>query len=128
MFSAGSSRRVLCLAVVALTLSGCSSWRLQEGPPRAAVEEANRLTGPVRVTLYGGKSVVVYRPQVVGDSLFGVLNEKQRSVEFSVPTADIKRIESRKTDEAKSIATTFVVIGVLAGLVLLISFGSAMSN
>jgi hypothetical protein len=122
------SYRALCLAVAALTGFGCSTWQVQAGPPRAAPIPPSPLADPVRVMLLDGRVLVVHHPHVVADSLFGVVRENQRAVNFRAATAEIKWIEVRKTDEARTIVATFVVIGVLAGLVFAISFGSSMGN
>jgi len=62
-----ATRRLAALAMIALLLGGCSTWRMQGQAPATAV----RATSPpayVRITLQDGTRLEVYQAVVQGDS------------------------------------------------------------
>src|SRR5687767_2006888 len=100
-----------CLLLLALNVSGCyNSW------PHPAAEITNRKFEKgeriAAVTLHNGNQVQFNREQnsfVRNDSIHAFVG----SLQYSVAIADVQRVWIAKVDP---VATTFAVIGVVAGV------------
>jgi len=118
----GTLRR-FTVVVVLVFASGCSTWRVQNGPPRTVLRSSLESANPARVTLNDGRRLEVYGATVVGDSLVGVLMDESIPSSESrlvVATSDVRLIEIRKFDASKTLGGAIAVSGVLAMVAVLI--------
>lgn len=94
----------LFILVWAVSLNGCTSWRVVEQPPGA--EDPST----VRVTLKDGSRVEVRNAYAVADTLFGSGNwHFPESV--VIPLQEIEEIESGHSETGK---TLLLVLGIIA--------------
>lgn len=73
-----SAHRVL---LIAASVCACTKWQVQSVSPQRILSE--RQPDKIRVSRANGKNVVLNRPQIVGDSLYGL-----RSPSTGTPTTD----------------------------------------
>jgi hypothetical protein len=102
----------LLLLGIVLT-AACSSWqqrRITQG--EIPVVTSGR---PVRVTRADGSTVVLERPQIVADSLVGVLETTNRRAAISL--GDIRRLEEKRVSAQRTAGLT---IGILAGVLIVV--------
>jgi len=112
--------RIVSLILAALLASGCSTWRLQEGPPTTVLESAKKPPS-VRLVLTNGEKIEVAKAVVLGDSVVGyaprlrgtgeVLPPKRR---LAVPVSEVRSVERRRW----SAGGTLLIVVVAAGLAL----------
>jgi hypothetical protein len=132
-FRLASTRKLTALAMTALLLAGCSTWRLQGQAP-ATVVSTSKKPPDVRVTLQDGSKLEVHRAIVEGDSLVGIAPDpKTEAKAWDVPRtptsypgeagrvafalSDIRAIEIRAFSGKKTVLVivgTYVVV-TLAG-------------
>lgn len=105
--------RALVLSAVLLLANGCSSWHTVPLRPEAApVIDASH---PVRVFRANGTFVVLWSPQVVGDSIIGdVGNPPLRS---AVALRDVQRLQVLGASAARTAGAVGVGIGMTAVIV-----------
>jgi len=63
---------VLAVLLIALLISGCSTWQVTK-VPASALTPAHKLPNRIRLELRDGKVLYLDEPRVDGDSLRGVL-------------------------------------------------------
>ena len=113
----GSLSRFLSLILAALLASGCSTWRLQEGPPTTVLESAEKPPS-VRLVLTDGQKIDVNQAVVLGDSIVGeaprlrgtgeVLPPKRR---VAVPVSDVRSVERRREHPGATLLAVAFVVG-----------------
>jgi hypothetical protein len=112
-----ATRRLTALAMTALLLGGCSTWRMQGQAP-ATVVSSSKKPPDVRVTLQDGRKVEIYRAVVQGDSLVGV-GPDSPSPRIAVALSDIHTLEVRTHEGGKTaLLVTCITVGLLAGAAL----------
>ena len=94
------------LALVAIAMSACTSWRPQTAPAPEVVSAQG--SGTVRVIRHDQSTIVMRHPQVVGDSIVGEAGSPPRHV--AVATADVERIDVRRVSASR---TGGLTVGVL---------------
>jgi hypothetical protein len=94
------------LALVAIAASACTSWRPQTAPAPEVVSAQG--SGTIRVTRHDQSTIVLWHPQVVGDSIVGQAGSPPRHV--AVATADVERIDVRRVSASR---TGGLTVGVL---------------
>jgi hypothetical protein len=77
-------------------VAACSSWHQETLSPSQLI--TSRQPDKVRVTIPGGRHVLVLNPRVSGDTLAGLDFRGDRKV---VPVADIQTIETRRFSTGK---------------------------
>jgi hypothetical protein len=124
-----STRLLTALAMTALLLGGCSTWRMQGQAPATVV--SNSKNPPhIRVTLHDETRFETYRAVIEGDSLVGFATDPTSSGSawgipgipaqanrVAVALSDIRTIEVRGFDGA-----------VRAGVVLLLAWTVALPS
>ena len=103
-FHRPSARAVLILY---LSLSACTSWRLNEVTPQAALQ-TQPAPKSMRVTLTDSSSIVINNPTMQGDTIVGV---DQTNAAVRVPLDSVLGTETRHGDAGKSV---LAVLGVAA--------------
>lgn len=94
------------LALVAIAASACSTWRPQTAPAPEVVSAQG--SGTVRVLRRDQSSVLIWHPQVVGDSIVGMAGSPPRHV--AVATADVERIDVRRVNATRTGGLTLGVL------------------
>ena len=110
-------RDPIALILLAGSLSGCmgsslKSWRVQPPPPANVVTEQHPKR--IRVSRADSTKIVLSNPSVIGDSLVASDAAHRR---FALSLTQVTQVEVEKTDGGK---VTFVVVGSVAGAVLLV--------
>jgi hypothetical protein len=104
------------LVLLLAGLTGCKGWRVETAPPADLVRtdrpEVVQITRAVEESTT--VKVIMYSPEVVGDSLRGVPTELAIRP-FTVPLKDIRRIATRHFNAGK----TLLMVGAIVGGVLL---------
>jgi hypothetical protein len=117
-----ATRRLAALAMIALLLGGCSTWRMQGQAP-ATVVSSSKEHPHVRVTLHDGTRLEIYRAVVQGDSLVGNVQldglspfglYTRRGASVAVALNDIRTLETRTHSGGK---TALLVAGIIIAAV-----------
>ena len=99
-----SARTVLILY---LSCTACTSWRPDSLTPQAVVQSK---PSSLRVTLTDSSQVIVNNPQLQGDTIVGLGEQKGQ---VRVPIDSVLLTDTRRGDAGKSV---LAVLGVAAGL------------
>jgi hypothetical protein len=121
-------RRAVAALLLAVYLPACTSYRTTTQPV-AELTAAPKPPEHIRVTTTAGATVEVNAPRVVNDTLYGSTwtagpKGQLRAGVMTIPIADIRTVEVRASDGAK---TAMLVVGVVT-VVSLISLVSACSG
>lgn len=114
---------VVTLSAFVAGLTGCTSWK----PLRTPYEQAlgDRPLDRATVRLTDGRSMTLYEPHVLADSLLGYTRKVPLRGRTVVPLDDVLSLETRHTDAV----LTAVVVGAgalaLATVLLVIAFNDA---
>jgi hypothetical protein len=106
-------RKVAAPLLLATHLAGCTSWRVENVPPA----ELLQTTAPseVRVTRPDDSKVVLTRPGIVRDSLWGW----SRGAQLGMPLTDVTVIATRHGDAGKTVELSVgIVVGTFAGALI----------
>ena len=116
--------QLLSLTVAVMCSVSCVEWRV-ESPPAAGSRAASRLPSRVRIETRTGRSMILWDPQIRGDSLFGVADHVPRAGSptlVGVAIADVQRFEARRPSPSRSavfglgiVVGTVLVLGALLG-------------
>ena len=101
-------------AVLALTLAGCTTWRVQTDPSNSLPAREPRT---VRVALKTGERFILYDASIKGDSLVGFLSGSRSASNDrrAVATSDITEVAYLAADAvATALAITVITVAVLA--------------
>ena len=118
------SRRAAITSVVLSTWAtgACTHWKVQDALPEQVVGEKHPYE--VRVTRDDGSRIVLRRPEIVGDTLYGAARGSRAGAAApgpGVPLADVSEVAVRRVDILGSAALglgTAALAGVVAlGLV-----------
>lgn len=120
------------LLLITGALCACTKWQVQAISPQQLLTE--RRPDKVRVTRTDRNNVVLKRPQIVGDSLYGFADvsglelggyrrTKRAGAQEAMALADVDRIAIRKTDPV----TTALVVAPVVGISWVL-FGLAMNQ
>jgi hypothetical protein len=95
---------------VAVTLSGCTTWRQAYPGTLASAENVVRVQEPaeIRVLLPGGEEVRLFDPAVVGDSIVGDLDHSTVGYR-AVSLDDVLRLYVRDVDERRTTAVGVLI-------------------
>jgi hypothetical protein len=119
-----NGRRPVAALLLVLHLAGCTSWHVETAPPAELI--ARKHPGRLRVEQSDGKRVMVYRPEVRGDSLVG--QSSATSTESrAVGLADVGSVSTPHFNYGRAIGITlgvFVVVLAIIAKSLSDSFGS----
>jgi hypothetical protein len=102
-------KRIVAAALL-IGLPGCVRWK--QVPVPAPPAPPNVVTDLSRVRLTTGQSVDFLTLVVAPDSLFGVRNNLARS-RMTISFDQVRRIEVRQKDPAKTLAIFGIIIGTL---------------
>jgi len=94
----GAGRPVALLLAV-LTLGGCMTWRPAPTPPREFL--AARTATVVRARLQGGGRLVLFRPRVVNDTLYGSLRGSSHDV--ALPLSEVAGVEVEQVHAGRTV-------------------------
>lgn len=104
-----SPRSVIALLLLAsMTLSGCQGWRAQTNPPSGA-----QLPNPARITRTDESMLVLRNAAVSHDSIVGQVGRSGATERVAVPLSQVRRIDARRMDGAR---TALLGAGVLVGV------------
>ncbi len=113
-------RRMLVLVTLMCFLSACQKWGALESPVEKTLAEHQ---GKVRFTLQDDQKLVFDSAQVVGDSVFGLVD----SDTTSIPLSEVAEAEKRKANwVANGIIIGVVVVGL--GIVLYCALADGNSH
>jgi hypothetical protein len=107
------SRRagVTGLVLAAWCSSACTHWKVQSAFPEQVV---SRRPQRVRVTRNDSSRIVLRRPEIVGDTLYGVPRDGRAAAESPRPAvalADVREVAVRRVSVVR---TTALALGTLA--------------
>jgi hypothetical protein len=101
--------KAVASVLLATHLAACTSWRVETAPTAQVLQ--TRAASDVRVTRADQSTVVLHRPSVARDSLWGWT----RSVQLGIPLTDVRAIATRHGDVGKSLLLgAGIVVGVFA--------------
>ena len=104
-------RRWGALAILGCELVGCTTWKMQNLSPQDAINQ--RRPYQVRLTRPDSSTLVLFRPQIVGDSLIGEPVDpdytRQPRQRVALPLSDIQSLALRRPDATR---TTLLLVGV----------------
>jgi hypothetical protein len=104
-------------------LSACTKWQVQQVSPQQLLAQGQ--PEKLRISLPDNTEVVLQRPEIRGDSVYGVRDESglrpggprrppSHGTHAALPLADVEKVEVRKIDP---ITTGLLVgVGVAAGV------------
>ena len=102
---------------ILLALAGCTHWAGSGPSVEAALAPEPKHRELVRLILQDGQRVVLYRPELRGDSLFGLPSAKGKEFDgprgelrTGYPLAGIRRLEIRRFDPLGTAAGVSVVL------------------
>jgi hypothetical protein len=115
-----SIRQVYWSAVLLVSLTGCARWQVQSATPQALLSE--RHPSRVRVTRSDDTTVVLYAPEVVGDTLYGSARGGRGAAiaRTAVPLSGISQVAIRRGDPIATGALGLGSAAVAAGAAILI--------
>lgn len=113
----GRSRRMVAVALLALHLAGCYSWKASPLSPRELL--TTRSPSRIRVATASGTRLVVRQPVLDADSIRGrIFEERARAYRLAempgIALADVTRVELRRINvvgTAIAATLTLVVVG-----------------
>ena len=106
--------------VLALSLTACSTWRVETRPIAEVAASGERRT--VRLYLKSRQSVQLFDATIVGDSVIGFTQPRQRNPQrVAIATSDVAEVEYLTTD---SFLTGLAVLGI----VVLVAVGAAFAT
>lgn len=118
-----AAMRVLTLLVMAISASSCTSWRPPSGPlPEATASKPNPV---VRLHLRTGNAILMYHPQLKGDSIVGYDRPSTPQADHRIAflKSDVLELKVKKTN----LLLTIVVV-VFASWPLLLVIGGLTSE
>ena len=124
MTARGLRRRAIqwpVLLLVFLFATACVEWRV-EPVPGPSSRAASRLPARVRVETQSGQSMVLWYPELRGDTIVGRLNGTDHPgsvTEMRIAIADVRHLEARRPSFARSaVAAVGITVAALGLLVL----------
>lgn len=118
----GSSRRASGIVLLAVWLSGCSTWRTEPVSPEQYIAE-NR-PGKVRLVLNDSNTMQVESPRILRDSVVGDQYVGNTNRRVAVPMGDIRSVQTSHLNIGK---TALYGVGIIGGVALLVIL-SGQSN
>ena len=115
-------RQTVCTLMLALQITGCTSWRAQQPSPAGLL--GDKPPHQVRVTLADGRNITVGSPRLSADTLRGLSGRD--SVQFSV--ADIRSVAVPHTAAAALAAGMVLFLGVAAGMAAVASWDGPFAH
>ena len=112
-------QRSLVAVLLATSLQGCFSWRVQHVPPAQVFE--NDPPAQVRITRTDQSQITLSNPRISGDSVVGSVENGPAGV----PLTDVASLAVRKSD---GVATFGLAALVLAGGVVAIAAAACCGN
>ncbi len=100
-----------------VNVSGCTSWKVAPGRPAQVIVEEK--PSKVRITRDYAEKVVLERPEVRADSVYGTLPATGDSA--VVPLSEVTLLELRKTSTWKTIGLVYLVANAVVLAVLVAS-------
>jgi hypothetical protein len=103
-------------AVVALTTTACTTWKVQPGPTPQAVQSAAHADEPIRLDMKRGPSLYVYDAAIVGDSVVGMSgpSSQARRMRLAVAMTDVAGVAVNKVSVGKTVlAVTAITLAAL---------------
>ena len=101
--------------VLALPLAGCATWHQHPTPTPGA---APSLATPARVTLADGRTAVLARARVAGDSLIGEEGVPPQRRAFAL--REVTRVEGRRVSPLRTLGLGWLALNAAAGVLLLV--------
>jgi hypothetical protein len=118
----GSTRRASGILMLAVWLSGCSTWRTESVAPQQFITE-NR-PGKIRLLLNDSNTVQVQDPRILRDSVVGDQYVGNTNRRVAVPMGDILSVQTSHLNIGK---TALYGAGIIGGVALLVIL-SGQSN
>ncbi len=110
-------QRSVAVIVMSGQLSSCTGWRVESLSPVDVIEDQH--PGEIRVQRGDGRSEVLYRPEVNGDSLVGRRDWSAKQPDRAVPLTDVKGVATRHVSVGRTAALVLgigALVGVFIGL------------
>jgi hypothetical protein len=98
-----------CSAILlAIYLSGCTSWRAQNVAPERVLQDSQLVRKGVRITTVDGQRFRVEHPALRADTLTGMRD----TAAIAIPLGQVQRLDVRRPDAPR---TALLVAGSLVG-------------
>jgi len=110
-------QRSIAVIVMSGQLGGCTGWRVETLSPADLIDQQH--PGEIRVQRGDGRSEVLYRPEVNGDSLLGRRNWDAKQSDRAMALSDVKGLATRHVSVGRTVAVVAglgAVVGVLIGV------------
>ena len=106
-------RQAVASMLLATHLVACTSWRVENVPPAQLVQ--TKAPSEVRVTRPDASNVVLGRPTIVRDSLWGW----SRGAQLAMPLSDVTVIATRQGNTGKTVELGLgIVVGTMAAALI----------
>lgn len=102
-------KRPVAVLLVVVQVAGCTSWHVETLPPAELISQKH--PGRLRVEQFDGKRVMVYRPEVQGDSLRGRPSAGSKGSR-AVTLASVRTVSTSHFSAGKTLGLTLGVAAV----------------
>ena len=109
-------KRPVAAVLVVLQLSGCTSWNVETLPPAELISQKH--PDRLRVEQLDGKRVMIYGPEVQGDSLRGRPSASSKGSR-AVTLASVSSVSTWHFSAGKTLGLTLGVVAVAAAAALI---------
>jgi hypothetical protein len=128
MKTARRLRQTAGVAWIAAQLTGCTTWHPEAVAPEEVIERKH--PAQIRIDRVDGQRMVLYRPEVRDDSLWGGTTATSRKPEKAVPLQQIRSVATAHLNAGK---TAGLVLGLAAAvgaalLIALATMGGPLDN
>jgi hypothetical protein len=113
------------LVLAAWSSSGCAHWKVQSATPEQVVSA--RRPFQVRVTRDDGSRVVLRRPEIVGDTLYGAPRGGRTSVGSQRPAVALTDVREVAVRRMNVVGSAVLALGTVA-LASVVALGLTWSN
>jgi hypothetical protein len=112
------------LVLAAWSSSACTHWKVQSAFPEQVV---SRRPQKVRVTRDDGSRMVLRRPEIVGDTLYGVQRDEQAAAGSPRPAVALTDVSEIAVRRVNVVTTAVLALGALV-VAAYVALGLALSN
>jgi hypothetical protein len=99
------------LVLAAWSSTACTHWKVQSAFPEQVV---SRRPQRVRVTRNDSSRIVLRRPEIVGDTLYGVPRDGRAAAESPRPAVALTDVSEAAVRRVSAVRTTALALGTLA--------------
>jgi hypothetical protein len=110
-------KRPVAVLLVVVQVAGCTSWRVETLPPAELISQKH--PDLLRVEQVDGKRVMVYRPEVQGDSLLGRQSATSKGSR-AVSLTSVSSVSTSHFSAGKTLGLTLGLTAVAAAVAAIV--------